>query len=197
MKLCIDCNLQPKVERKRCVECCKIYNKEKAKEYYSELKKKGIVKKRYGFTICVFCKQLMVKNRPNHVAHGACKNYGKIENYNKVPRVGVNTKGRQTILSLGLDITGFDVHHIDEDPYNNSLSNLLILKRPYHTKLHTFLKDERATNWLALNENEENWNVFRRKITLDFCTKRNLIQLNISNFKDVVLSIDNIYLIQC
>lgn len=32
--------------------------------------------------------------------------------------------------------TGFDVHHIDEDPNNNRLDNLKVLSRDEHNKLH-------------------------------------------------------------
>ena len=38
--------------------------------------------------------------------------------------------------------TGADVHHRDEDPSNNSISNLVLLSRAEHTKAHGFMQGE-------------------------------------------------------
>ena len=58
------------------------------------------------------------------------------------------------------------VHHMDENPDNNQLSNLIILNRSYHAKLHRILEK----NWsLFLKENNSNlencWNILRGQLT--------------------------------
>ena len=86
----------------------------------------------------------MIKNRPDQTTHGKCKIQHKtVENYNKVSRSKQgNTMGRQTILDLGFNLQKMHVHHVDENPENNSLSNLWIISKKNHASLHRFLEKQ-------------------------------------------------------
>jgi hypothetical protein len=51
------------------------------------------------------------------------------------------------------------VHHIDDDPKNNSIHNLLVLDRRSHTRLHHYLDDQRVILEKSSNDNLGNcWN---------------------------------------
>lgn len=147
----------------------KLKKREYAKKHYEENKKKGIVKKRYGIGICPYCGEEFIKNHPNQITHRKCMKIHKtVDDYNKVKRSKKgNTLGREKIFSLGFVLTSnIVVHHIDENPSNNSLSNLLILNRKYHASLHRFLEK----NWSLLlkdnNSNLENcWDSLRGQLT--------------------------------
>jgi len=151
------------------IEERKARKREYAKKHYEENKKKGIVKKRYGIGICPYCGEEFIKNHPDQITHKKCMKLHKtVDDYNKVKRSNKgNTLGREKIFSLGFIITtNMVVHHLDENPSNNSLSNLLILNRQYHAKLHRFLEK----NWSLLskdnNSNLENcWNSLRGQLT--------------------------------
>ena len=151
------------------IEERKARKREYAKKHYEENKKKGIVKKRYGIGICPYCGEEFIKNHPDQITHKKCMKVHKtVDDYNKVKQSNKgNTLGREKIFSLGFIITtNMVVHHLDENPSNNSLSNLLILNRQYHAKLHRFLEK----NWSLLskdnNSNLENcWNSLRGQLT--------------------------------
>ena len=65
VKYCENCGRPLTVERHICKECQKIKKREKVRLYYKNLKEKGIVKKRYGITNCIYCGKEIIKNRPN------------------------------------------------------------------------------------------------------------------------------------
>lgn len=48
------------------------------------------------------------------------------------------------------------VHHVDDNPTNNSLSNLMVLSRPVHASLHQYLDLQRVILEKSKNENAEN-----------------------------------------
>jgi len=51
------------------------------------------------------------------------------------------------------------VHHIDNNPKNNDLDNLMLMTRAAHGKLHQFLDLQRVIIEKSVNENQENcWN---------------------------------------
>ena len=55
-------------------------------------------------------------------------------------------KARQLIKSISKYInlsSNKFVHHLDEDPFNNNLDNLIILSNSTHTKLHWILNPNR------------------------------------------------------
>ena len=168
-RLCQICGCELTTERKYCKECRLKKKRQYAKTRYKTLKEAGISKKRYGLVRCIICGQPLIQNRPNQLYHGKCKpSHKSIENYNKVPRDNEgNTVGRGKILDLGFILnSNIIVHHLDENPENNTISNLLILSRKNHAKLHRFLEK----NWsLLLKDNSSNlencWNILRGQLT--------------------------------
>ena len=61
-------------------------------------------------------------------------------------------------------ILGFNevVHHVDEDPKNNSLDNLWVMSRKNHGNLHRFLEVQRVIWEKSYNEKSVNcWEVVR------------------------------------
>lgn len=167
-KVCELCGT--KIENgKFCNECKKAKKREYAKQHYKENKENGVTKKRYGIGVCPFCGETFIKNRPNQITHLKCKRFHKtVENYNAVKRdkKGIPI-GRSIVLNLGFKlISSIVVHHLDENPDNNNLNNLLILSVANHAKLHRFLEK----NWSLLskdnNSNLENcWNILRGQLT--------------------------------
>ena len=58
------------------------------------------------------------------------------------------------------------VHHLDENPKNNNLTNLIIISRKVHTSLHQFLKIQGVILEGSKNENNENcWDNLRVPMT--------------------------------
>jgi hypothetical protein len=162
-KLCIDCNKNVSFERRRCKECVLIFNRERAKKYHRK------DKPRYGIISCDVCNDTLIKNRPDQTTHGKCKvNHKTIENYNKVLRSKKgNTLARQMILDLGFKlIKNIHVHHIDENPENNSLLNFMILSAKNHAKLHRFLEKQWSLSKKLDSSNLENcWDNLRDQLT--------------------------------
>lgn len=58
------------------------------------------------------------------------------------------------------------IHHLDCNPNNNDLSNLIVISRSDHAKLHSVLTQNRATLLKNNDMNSENcWNNLRDQIT--------------------------------
>lgn len=167
-EFCIDCGNPETTERRRCKECNLIYNREKVRNYYERLKKSGKKRKRYGIINCCICKEEMIRNRPNQVAHGRCKKNDNIIDYNKNKRDKTGMMlGKRIVVDLGIKIPkGIIVHHVDENPINNSYKNLVIMSSENHGRLHKFLKEQ----WVI------NKGVYGDK--LDSVWKKILIKLN-------------------
>lgn len=175
-RTCVDCGSEYVVERKRCKKCALIYNRERVKKYYRK------DKPRYGITNCSICGEMMIKGRPNQVAHGKCRRK-TVNDYNTVSRSSLgNTNGRQTILDLGLRLDSLMVvHHYDENPENNSLDNLWIMSISNHTSLHRFYQREWSVfKKLNISNSENCWNILRDNLTTTWLEKAgvNVIKIN-------------------
>ena len=194
-KLCIDCNENVSFERKRCIDCVKVYNRNRVKKYHKK------DKPRYGIIDCVICGKKLIKGRINQVAHGKCKiNHKTINNYNDVPRSKKgNTIARQIVIDLGFKLNyNLVVHHIDENPNNNTLSNFWIISRKNHTQLHMFLKENRSLLGKPNDSNLENcWNILRDQLTTTWLetTGVNVIKItDIGQSAAEPLNLNNVYL---
>jgi hypothetical protein len=176
MKVCIDCGKEEVVERKRCKECAKIYNRERVKKYYNKN-----TKKRYGIGVCSICGESMMLNKPNQLTHSKCRRK-TVENYNKVSRSNKgNTLARQIIIDLGFIISrDIVIHHIDENPENNVLSNFMIISLRKHSSLHRFLQQQWSLYRKLYSSNAENcWNSLRDQLTKEWLemTNSNVIKI--------------------
>jgi hypothetical protein len=197
-KLCIDCNVNVSVERKRCVDCVKIYNRERVKKYYKK------DKPRYGVINCDICGEEMIKKRPEQTNHGKCKIQHKtVEDYNKVRRSNKgNTIARQKILDLGFKLTTkMVVHHLDGTPDNNVLSNFWLINSKNHASLHRFLEKQWSLLKKLNSSNLENcWNNLRDQLTTTWLetTGVNVIKItDIGRSAAEPLNENNIYVFIC
>lgn len=203
-KHCQNCGCELTTEYKWCEPCRKARKREYAKKRYKNIIDSGSHLKRYGITNCIHCGKEIIKNRPDQDTCFECykeHHYKTVENYNSVKRDKISTVtiGRHTILNLGFKLTyNMVVHHIDENPNNNSLLNLMILSRKHHGRLHGIL----AKNWSLLskdsNSNLENcWNILRGQLTTAYLemNSANVIRItDIGQSAAEPLNEENIYI---
>ena len=202
-RYCLRCGC-PITGYKWCDECRKKNKREHVKSRYAEMLAEGRKKLRYDLTSCIHCGKEIVKNRPNQDTCYDCykKNHRKsVEDYNKVERTkdGRTTLGRQAVLNLGLVLGKLQVHHIDENPSNNSLDNLLILNRSKHAFLHRLLDK----NWLLLLKGnssnlEDCWNILRGQLTTAYLETESENVIKITDVEQLAgepLNIDKIYIL--
>jgi hypothetical protein len=196
---CVDCGSSEVEERNRCEECAKKYSREKSKKYYANLKKLGIKRGRYGIINCAICKEEMIKNRPNQVAHGECKKK-EVVSYNDHPRdKGGMMLGRRVVLDLGIKIAkGIIVHHIDENPINNSFKNLMIMSVENHGRLHSFLREQWIINKGVYGDKLESvWKKILIKLNFVWIKKVGveLIKINPKDLSETDINKNCIYMI--
>jgi hypothetical protein len=63
---------------------------------------------------------------------------GANNNYLYIGEKGSHREIAKRVLDRDLDYNEV-VHHLDENPKNNKLRNLIILQRSYHSKLHKYI----------------------------------------------------------
>lgn len=205
IRYCQVCGCELTTERKYCESCRKARKREYAKQHYRSLIESGGVKKRYGMTTCIYCGKEIVKNRPNQDTCFDCfkKHMHKtVENYNKVKRVSRDGKvlmvGRSVLLDLGFKLGNLVVHHIDENPDNNALSNLMVLSSKNHASLHRILEK----NWSLLSKDsnsnlEDCWDTLRGQLTTAYLETKgaNVIKItDIGRSAAELLNEENIYI---
>lgn len=205
IRYCQVCGCELTTERKYCESCRKARKREYAKQHYRSLIESGGVKKRYGMTTCIYCGKEIVKNRPNQDTCFDCfkKHMHKtVENYNKVKRVSRDGKvlmvGRSVLLELGFKLGNLVVHHIDENPDNNALSNLMVLSNKNHASLHRILEK----NWSLLSKDsnsnlEDCWDTLRGQLTTAYLETKgaNVIKItDIGRSAAELLNEENIYI---
>lgn len=203
MKTCQKCGCDLTGNRKYCVECKKALKREYAKQHYKKNLEKGIVKLRYGKGICPYCGEEFIKATPNQITHKKCyleHIHKTVPSYNQVRRDKKgNTIGRSTILNLGFILTNkMVVHHIDENPKNNNLTNLMILGRKNHARLHRLLEKKWSLLSKGDSSNLENcWNILRDQLTTAWLEtmSANVIKItDIGQSAAEPLNEDNIYI---
>ena len=159
-KQCISCGKIGVVERKRCEDCAKEYNRQRVKKYYKE--------KGHTFTssICAVCKQPMKAWRKTQLTHIGCR-HKVVDDYNILLKEGNPYAVRKLVKSWGIEIPKYHVvHHVDENPKNNQKKNLWVMAVSAHNSLHRFLQNQRS---LFLKKNgsisENCWNILRDHLT--------------------------------
>lgn len=177
-KNCVDCGSQNVAERRRCRECAKFFNRRRAKDLYE---KNG--RYNYGESTCPICGKEMILWKKSQITHSSCRRK-TVDNYNSVKRSNkANTIGRQKILDLGISIPiDYVVHHLDENPDNNNLINLVLMSRSAHNKLHRILQQSWSSALKNAEENLENcWDTLRDQITTAFLETESANVLKISD----------------
>lgn len=202
VRKCQICGCELTTERKFCKECKKARKREYAKSRYLEMINNGIKKQRYGITNCIFCGKEIIKNKPDQDTCFDCYKLHKhktVDNYNNVKRSkNGNTLGRETIKNLGLNINNMVIHHIDENPENNKLNNLMILNRKSHASLHRFLEKNWSLLLKSSSSNLENcWNILRGQLTTTYLETKDVKVLKITDIRQSaaeLLNEDYIYI---
>ena len=205
IRYCQVCGCELTTERKYCESCRKARKREYAKQHYRDLIGSGGIKKRYGITTCVYCGKEIIKCNPNQDTCYDCfkKHLHKtVESYGKVKRIRCNGKyttvGRSILLEMGFKLGNLVVHHIDENPENNAISNLMILSRKNHASLHRILEKEWSLLSKDGNSNLENcWNILRGQLTTAYLETKsaNVIKItDIGQSAAELLNEENIYI---
>lgn len=176
-RYCIDCGAKGVEERRRCKECAKEHNRKRSRERY---KLKG--RQYYGMSTCPICNKPMTLWKKDQGSHISCRPK-TTDDYNKIKRsTKGNTLARQKILDMGITIPkDYVVHHLDENPDNNELQNLMIISRKSHNSLHRHLQHQRS---LFLRENSSSpgncWDNLRVRLTTAWLETTNANVIKIS-----------------
>jgi len=159
IKSCKNCgSLNLVKNRKICVLC----NRLRSKKYYS----KNTDKRRQSKHKCTICNSEYIKWRKSQIICPNCYKLSKNTGYknNQYKKIGCRDEHRiiaEKILNRKLNYNEI-VHHVDENPQNNSLDNLWVISRHNHGKLHEFLRIQRVAYEKSLGKNSVNcWNILR------------------------------------
>jgi len=168
-RLCVKCKKIPPTKGRRYCNPCYL---ERRKYFY--LQKGGAAyKNRYGWGFCVLCTK---KIKLNHKDQKYC-----LECYRKVSKIGNNATGNynklkgsskdihrviaEQVLKRKLSYNEV-IHHINGDIKDNSLSNMIIISRMQHGRLHFFIRDQRALIEKSIGEQDENcWKALIAQMT--------------------------------
>jgi hypothetical protein len=169
--VCVDCKKEGVVERKRCKECVLIYNRLRQQKRYYE-------KGRHHFDkICLYCnKPLKAWNRTQNYHLDCYKNQLNIIAPEAYKPSTNNYHARKKAKELGLELDNKHcVHHIDENPENNSLDNLMYMTKKDHNALHGYLRFHRSL-WLKdQSQYSENcWDTLRDRLTTTWLETTNV-----------------------
>lgn len=166
MKTCIICGEPSQEGRRYCKKCYALRRKSL----------NGGVSKRsnYGISLCIGCGKKITLWRKEQKYCKICwskttSEYGNVtNNYERGNGNGYCFKHRriaEELLKRKL-LSHEIVHHIDENPNNNTPENLLIMTRKQHPRLHIFLRKARGILKEFGNVNVENcWNTLRVLLT--------------------------------
>lgn len=184
-----------------CIENCKnecLKGRRYCREHYLERKRKQakehyIKYGRYNYNcICIMCgKHFIGARKEAQFCSKECLDaYHKIDSHDVIgkylfkKKTSINAHRAITEELLQRKLTYNEVvHHIDGNPKNNNLDNLLVLSRSNHIKLHRALIKKKA---LVLHEIknllEDTWIEIKKKFTKEWLKENNiqyLITLNI------------------
>lgn len=163
--ICKECGGPREVGRKLCRPCNleRLKRGMEGKPRYMWLKVCVACKKEFNAwrkiqTMCSSCYKDMNRIKASHICTNnyiLFKQPGKTEHRHKA----------ETLLGRKLQ-TNEVVHHLDENPKNNEVTNLIILTRQMHGRLHQYLDLQRVILEKSGNENIENcWNNLRVPMT--------------------------------
>lgn len=163
-KICKECGSTECIKHRRyCLSCYKKYQQLKAKRYYPIMK----AKRQASTSICKICGNSFCNHgRKDRTVCKDCYMQSKQTGYipHNYKMIGAKPEHRviaETILGRTLTYQEV-VHHIDENPRNNNLDNLIILSRSDHAKLHIFLRIQRVAYEKSIGKHSANcWNSLR------------------------------------
>lgn len=153
-------------------ECCnqRIKGRRYCKKHYLERKRQQAKQryKLYGHYMyineCKACHNSFIAWRKNQILCTSCRKatnqtgYVKnnYENGNGNGYVWKHRRIAEEVLNRKLK-TNEIVHHLDNNGKNNELTNLIVISRSDHAKLHHFLNEQKVILEKSLNDNFENY----------------------------------------
>lgn len=169
--ICKECGSERQVGRKLCTQCnskriqsyprymwtcnCKACNKE-IKSH-----------RKTGKDLCDSCRDLVKTKLKENLS---TNNY----EYTKLPGQTVHRNLAIEILSRQLN-TNEVVHHVNDNPKDNRVENLMLMTRSTHNRLHKFLELQRAIYEKSYNPNQGNcWNNLIAPITTTWLETTNV-----------------------
>lgn len=147
-KLCVQCGKPREVGRKMCRECYRTFNAERARKRY---KKFGSIY--FGLSNCAICGKEIKLFRKDQLwckecCNNSTSNYDNVTNLYKPVKYASRGEHRNIVekqLQRKLNYNEV-IHHLDEEPANNNLNNLLVISRGDHARLHRHLRKEKVLN---------------------------------------------------
>ena len=155
---CIKCNQDRDVGRKMCRSC---YLEHKRSLEKGRHKKQG-PRKRSCPRVCAACKINFLAWRKTQVFCIDChklKLKFAAESRNTNNYIFVGGKSTHEHRRIAEEVLGYKlsynmvVHHVDDDPKNNSINNLMVMDRRTHNRLHQYLDYQRVIIEKSMNEN--------------------------------------------
>lgn len=151
---CIKCGQDRDVGRRMCRSCFLENKRSLEKERYKKQGRRSYLKP------CAACKNNFEAWQKKQVL---CKNCHEIKlklsaeskSSNNYIYVGAKTQHRliaEEVLGYKLSYN-MVVHHVDDNPKNNSLDNLMVMDRRTHGRLHQYLDYQRVIIEKSMNEN--------------------------------------------
>lgn len=142
--VCSVCGKERDIGRKQCRDC---YLEIKRVREIERNRKNG--RYNFGKMNCSLCNKEIIKYRKTQLFCKDChtKKTGENNNTYDYKKCKMGKTRHRTIVENSLKRTldyNEIIHHIDEDPMNNSYENLMVLSRQIHGKLHVFLRKEKA-----------------------------------------------------
>ena len=180
MLICKICGAERSSGRRLCKECNRKRSRDLARS-----------KPKYMFhNTCVACntvfdawrkQQRLCKDCYNLKLFFAKQNKAN-NNYIKVSKSSKNLHREIAENALRRKLSSNEViHHIDDNHLNNDKSNLLLMSRSDHGKLHSYLDEQRVIVEKSANENPENcWKSLIVQITTAWLEMTNANVLKIS-----------------
>ena len=159
-KLCKNCGSPDLVQGRRICNKC---NRKRVKTYYSKEKRAEALN-----STCKACQKPFHAWRKEQVICGECYKGSKKTGFKKNPYKFNKGRSDHEHRKIAEDALGRKlnknevVHHVDEDPKNNSLENLWVMSRRHHGKLHVFLRLQRVIYEKSLEKHSVNcWDTLR------------------------------------
>lgn len=190
MKTCIieGCINECEKGRRYCREHYLERKRKQAKEHYIKFG-------RYNYNcICVLCgKHFIGARKETRFCSKEClDNYYKIDSHDVMGHYLFKEKTLinehraivEELLHLKLSYNKV-IHHLDGNPRNNSLNNLIILSRSNHTKLHAFLTKKKFELVKQFGENiDDYWNSIKVKISEEWLNSENKTYIKASEIEN-------------
>lgn len=157
---CTKCKNPRDKGRTLCRECFLKDKREKQKKIFNENGRYN-----YGIGNCIRCGKEITLWRKDQNFCKECVNYKTRDNDNTHNISWLYRKKIKQVFGLELSYNDV-VHHLDENPSNNTIDNLIIISRQCHGKLHSYLKVQRAILEKSNNGISVNcWNNLRVPMT--------------------------------